>query len=73
MDEFERISIGLAKDVQIVTAKLAIAEARIEFLEKKQEKLDNYGWFALGIISLFTLLALGLDKFIEKVGGLLIK
>ena len=73
MNEFERVSIRLAKDVENLIEKLDTAETRIKFLEGKIEKLDNYGWFALGILSLFTLLAMGLDKFIEKMGGLIFK
>lgn len=73
MNEIEKFTINSARDIQDIIKELIDVETRMAIVEKKQDKLDNYGWFALGIMSLFTLLALGLDKFIEKVGGLLLK
>lgn len=66
MNETEKASINNTKDIEHLTVKLDKALERLETLEKKQDKLDSYGWFALGVLSIATILAMGVDKAKDK-------
>lgn len=63
MNNIEKEVIHIENDLTNVKEDITILMAKVNTLEQRQKKLDNYGWFALGVISLFTMLAMGVDKF----------
>ncbi len=55
------------KDIATLIAKMEVLEGDVKVLKEYKAKTERYGWFAMGMIAVGTVIASSLEKPVSKL------